>query len=44
MPGEDSSNLHPEQWVIITSVIVEELQKGLDGVLILYGTDTISIL
>jgi L-asparaginase len=44
MPGEDSSNLGPEHWIIITSVIVEELQKGLDGVLILYGTDTMAYL
>ncbi len=44
MPGEDSSNLGPEEWIKITSVIVEELQKGLDGVLILYGTDTMAYL
>jgi len=44
MPGEDSSNLGPEQWIKITFIIVEELQKGLDGVLILYGTDTMAYL
>ncbi len=44
MPGEDSSNLGPEHWIKITSIIVEELQKGLDGVLILYGTDTMAYL
>ncbi len=44
MPGEDSSNLGPEHWLKITSIIVEELQKGLDGVLILYGTDTMAYL
>ncbi|MGB2782690.1 MAG: asparaginase domain-containing protein, partial [Atribacterota bacterium] len=44
MPGEDSSNLGPEQWIKITSIIVEELQKGIDGVLILYGTDTMAYL
>jgi len=44
MPGEDSSNLGPEQWIKITSIIVEEIQKGLDGVLILYGTDTMAYL
>jgi len=43
-PGEDSSNLGPEQWIKITSIIAEELQKGLDGVLILYGTDTMAYL
>lgn len=44
MPGEDSSNLGPEHWIKITSIIAEELQKGLDGVLILYGTDTMAYL
>ena len=44
MPGEDSSNLGPEHWTKITSIIAEELQKGLDGVLILYGTDTMAYL
>ena len=44
MPGEDSSNLGPETWIKITSIIIEELQKGLDGVLILYGTDTMAYL
>ena len=44
MPGEDSSNLGPEHWIKITSIILEELQKGLDGVLILYGTDTMAYL
>lgn len=42
VPGEDSSNLGPEHWIKITSIIVKELQKKLDGVLILYGTDTMA--
>jgi len=44
MPGKDSSNLGPEHWIKITSIIAEELQKGLEGVLILYGTDTMAYL
>lgn len=42
VPGEDSTNLGPEHWIKITSIIVKELQKKLDGVLILYGTDTMA--
>ncbi len=44
MPGKDSSNLDPVNWVQITSLIVQELEKGLDGALILYGTDTMAYL
>lgn len=44
IPGKDSSNLNPSNWLEITSIIVEELQKGLSGVLILYGTDTMAYL
>lgn len=42
IPGEDSSNLAPEHWMKITSIIIEELHKKLDGVLVLYGTDTMA--
>ncbi len=44
IPGRDSSNLNPGDWLKITSIIVKELQKGLNGVLILYGTDTMAYL
>ncbi len=44
IPGEDSSNLDPGHWMKITSIIVQELENGLDGVLILYGTDTMAYL
>ena len=44
IPGKDSSNLNPSDWLKITSIIVKELQKGLNGVLILYGTDTMAYL
>jgi len=44
IPGKDSSNLNPGDWLKITSIIVKELQEGLNGVLILYGTDTMAYL
>jgi L-asparaginase len=44
IPGEDSSNLDPGNWIKITSIIVKELENQLDGVLILYGTDTMAYL
>lgn len=44
IPGKDSSNIHPGHWLKITALIANELQKGLDGVLILYGTDTMAYL
>ena len=44
IPGKDSSNLDPEHWMKITSLIAQELEKRLDGVLILYGTDTMAYL
>jgi L-asparaginase len=44
IPGEDSSNLDPGNWMKITSLIVKELEYQLDGVLILYGTDTMAYL
>jgi L-asparaginase len=44
IPGEDSSNLDPGNWIKITSIIVEELEHRIDGVLILYGTDTMAYL
>ena len=44
IPGKDSSNIHPGYWLKITALISSELKKGLDGVLILYGTDTMAYL
>jgi len=44
IPGKDSSNLNPSDSLKITSIIVKEFQKGLNGVLILYGTDTMAYL
>jgi len=44
IPGEDSSNLGPEHWIKFTSLIIEELSRKLDGVLILHGTDTMAYL
>jgi len=44
IPGKDSSNIHPGHWLTITSLITSEIKKGLDGVLILYGTDTMAYL
>ena len=44
IPGEDSSNLDPGHWLKITAIIVQELENQLDGVLILYGTDTMAYL
>ena len=44
IPGEDSSNLDPGHWLKITSLIAQELEDQLDGVLILYGTDTMAYL
>lgn len=44
IPGKDSSNIHPGHWLKISALIATELKKGLDGVLILYGTDTMAYL
>jgi L-asparaginase len=44
IPGKDSSNLDPVNWIKITSIIAKELENQLDGVLILYGTDTMAYL
>ena len=44
IPGKDSSNLGPVHWIKITSIITKELENNLDGVLILYGTDTMAYL
>ncbi|GAB4117178.1 MAG: asparaginase [Candidatus Caldatribacteriota bacterium] len=44
IPGKDSSNLGPEHWIKFTSLIAQELKNELDGVLILYGTDTMAYL
>jgi len=40
VPGEDSSNIHPGDWVEITRVLTKEIEKGINGILILFGTDT----
>jgi len=42
IPGEDSSNIHPGKWMNITEVLSEEIEKGIDGILILFGTDTMA--
>jgi len=42
IPGADSSNINPVHWVEITGVLLEEMKKGIDGILILYGTDTMA--
>ncbi len=44
IPGKDSSDLDPGHWMEITSIISRELENSLDGVLILYGTDTMAYL
>ncbi len=42
VPGLDSSELTPVHWVHMTTIIAEELEKGVSGVLILHGTDTMA--
>lgn len=42
IPGKDSSNIHPGNWIEITSIIAEEIANGIDGILILFGTDTMA--
>ncbi len=42
IPGKDSSNINPAHWIQITGVLLEEIKKGIDGILILYGTDTMA--
>lgn len=42
VPGEDSSNIHPGHWIDITMAIAEEIRMGIDGILILFGTDTMA--
>lgn len=41
-PGIDSSEMSPGHWMLLSRCIAEELQKGLSGVLILHGTDTMA--
>lgn len=41
-PGLDSSELDPGHWALLSRCIAEELEKGLSGVLILHGTDTMA--
>jgi len=41
-PGIDSSEMDPGHWLAISRCIAEELEKGLTGVLILHGTDTMA--
>lgn len=42
IPGLDSSNLDPGHWIEMTRVIEESVREGIDGVLILHGTDTMA--
>ena len=42
VPGLDSSNLDPGHWVELASLIAGELKRGITGVLILHGTDTMA--
>ena len=42
VPGKDSSNIHPGNWIDITTIIAEEIANGINGILILFGTDTMA--
>ncbi len=42
IPGLDSSNLDPGHWVEMTAAIDDAVKRGIDGVLILHGTDTMA--
>lgn len=42
IPGKDSSNIQPDNWIEISSIIAEEIINGIDGILILFGTDTMA--
>lgn len=42
IPGLDSSNLDPGHWIEMTRAIDEAVREGIDGVLILHGTDTMA--
>ena len=42
IPGLDSSNLDPGHWVEMTRAIDRAVREGVDGVLILHGTDTMA--
>lgn len=42
IPGLDSSNLDPGHWIEMTAVIDRAISEGVDGVLILHGTDTMA--
>lgn len=41
-PGIDSSEMDPGHWLLISRCIIAELKRGLSGVLILHGTDTMA--
>lgn len=41
-PGIDSSEMDPGHWLLISRCIAAELERGLSGVLILHGTDTMA--
>ena len=41
-PGYDSSDLGPRHWITLTRILSEEMEKGLDGAIILHGTDTMA--
>lgn len=42
VPGLDSSNLDPGHWIEISRVIDKAISDGIDGILILHGTDTMA--
>lgn len=42
IPGLDSSNLDPGHWIEMTRAINEAVLEGVEGVLILHGTDTMA--
>ncbi len=41
-PGIDSSEMDPGHWLEISRCVAAELERGLSGVLILHGTDTMA--
>ncbi|MGN0838719.1 MAG: asparaginase [Pyramidobacter sp.] len=41
-PGIDSSEMNPGHWLKLSRCIASELERGLSGVLLLHGTDTMA--
>lgn len=41
-PGYDSSDLGPRHWITLTRILLEEMERGIDGVIVLHGTDTMA--